>query len=106
MFKFFWLSSAILNPEPASDVIRLEELGLSLNHLSQLFKVQFEQVFNIVSGYLSPPTRLSPITGLQLFYRIITGLYYMRSLKHNLKMRHVCFPLPPRFEMWIARTNL
>ena len=49
--------------KPASDFIGLEELGHDLNDLNQCFELQINKSFNILSGYLSPPTRMPPIAG-------------------------------------------
>ena len=101
----FRLSSSILNPEPALDVIQIEELGtISLEKLVNQLSNQIDPAmwndsnFNLVNisvyaifkgnrhshGYLSPHTQATPShTGLQSIVRSI--IFFQTNIRLNLK---------------------
>ena len=78
----FWRSYSILNPEPASDVIWLKELGHGLNDSNQLLKLQFHKCLNILGGYLATPTRMPIIEGLLylLEYHMLVLLFALLNI--------------------------
>ena len=95
LISLVFLIQPVYSSSERSQSISLDDSGIPLSIVNI---DRASPNFCNLSGYLSPPTRLPPIAGSQLFARAIVGLYYLYNTTYIIDLNSIIYRSSPGFE--------